>query len=161
VSDERYCSNCRAELPADATACPACGVFAGDLYDERMHRPKTRFAPFLLLLGIVAVAAGGTYWWNTRGTPAMPWRKETPPPAVPSTKVVRDRPGGNVGEAEAIRLLRRHLVTTAGVQTDCIAILGHGVEKGGHVMTAVNSCEKTRLGKWRVERKTGAVSRAR
>jgi predicted nucleic acid-binding Zn ribbon protein len=159
MSDERYCSNCRAALPEDADSCPECGVYAGDLYDERMHRPKTRFAPFLFLLVLALAAAGAAVWWNTRGT--VPWQKPAPAPAVPSTRVVRDRPGGNVNEAEAIRLVRRHLVATAGIKTDCVALLGHGFTGGGYVVTANNRCENTRLGKWRVNVKTGEVTRAR
>ena len=161
MSSERYCSNCRAALPDDVESCPACGVFAGDLYDERVHRPKTRFAPFLLLFLIALGAAGAAYWWNTRGAPPAPWKKEAPPVEAPSTRVVRDRPGGNVNEVEAIRIVRRHLVSTTGTKTDCIAILGHGMQKGGYVVTAVNRCENIRLGKWRVDQKSGEVTRAR
>ncbi|HEY0372892.1 MAG TPA: zinc-ribbon domain-containing protein [Thermoanaerobaculia bacterium] len=165
MADDRYCSNCRAELPEDAESCPECGVYAGDLYDERVHRPKTRFALFAVLLVFAIAAGGAAVWWNARD--ALPGKKAStavPPPV----RVVGDRPGGArrapgavVNEAEAIRLVRRHLVETTGVQADCVAILGQGFRGGTYLVNAHDRCASTRLGKWRVDGKTGAVSRAR
>ena len=164
ASEDRFCSNCRAELPEDAESCPECGVYAGDLYDERVHRPKTRFALFAVLLAIAIAAGGAAVWWNARD--ALPRAKVKV--ATPSVRVVGDRPGGArrapgavVNEAEAIRLVRRHLVETTGVQADCIAILGHGFRNGVYLVNAHDRCASTRLGRWRVDGKTGAVSRAR
>lgn len=161
--DERYCSNCRAELPAKAEECPACGVFAGELYDERMHRPKTRFKLFAALL-VVALAAGvAAIWWNAQR--ALPDRK--PAQQTPRTRVVGDRPGGakrapgaKINEAEAIRLVRKHLVATNGIKNECIVLLGGGFSAGGYIVTARDHCASTRLGKFRVDGKTGEVSKA-
>lgn len=154
-ADDRYCSNCRALLPADAEACLECGVFAGDLYDERVHRPKTRWGPFAALLVLALVAGGASIWWNTvRSLP------ERSPAAgdVPSVRVVKDRPGGArqprgaaVNEAEALRLVRRHIVETTGVRSDCIALLGGGFHSGAWVVTAHDSCNGIRLGKFVVK----------
>jgi hypothetical protein len=161
--DERYCSNCRAELPAKADTCPACGVFAGELYDERMHRPKTRFKLFAVLLVIALATGGAAIWWNAQR--ALPDRKTAQ--QAPRTRVVGDRPGGakraagaKISEAEAIRLVRKHLVTTNGIKNECIVLLGGGVSGGGYVVTARDHCTSTRLGKWRVDGKTGEVSKA-
>jgi hypothetical protein len=66
-----------------------------------------------------------------------------------------------VNEAEAIRLVRRHLVETLGVKADCVAILGQGSRTGADLVTAHDRCASTRLGRWRVDGKTGAVTRAR
>ncbi len=165
TAEDRFCSNCRAELPEVATSCPECGVYAGDLYDERVQRPKTRFALFATLLALALIAGGAAVWWNTRN--AFP-EKKTTTPETPSVRVVGDRPGGvrrapgaDVNEAEAIRFVRRHLVETLGVKADCVAILGQGNRNGAYLVNAHDRCASTRLGRWRVDGKTGAVTRAR
>ena len=165
VPDDRFCSNCRAELPKKATECPSCGVYAGDLYDERVHRPKTRAALFGTLLVVAVLAGGAAIWWNERDK--LPPR-EKPAADAPPVRVVGDRPGGarrtkgaKVNEAEAILLVRRHLVATMGLRSECVALLGRGSDRGAYVVTAHDRCTSTRLGKWRVDGKSGAVSRAR
>ena len=164
-ASDRLCSNCRAVLPDDADSCPECGVYAGDLYDERVHRPKTRFGLFALLLALALGAGGAAVWWNARQ--GLPDTKAKTGEA-PSVRVVGDRPGGArrapgavVNEAEAIRLVRRHLVETRGLRADCIAILGQGSRDGAYVVNAHDRCESTRLGRWRVDGKSGAVTPAR
>lgn len=165
VADERYCSNCRAPLDEKATECAACGVYAGDLYDERVHRPKTRYRLFAALLVIALAGGGAAVWWNARN--ALPERGVSPT-EIPRTRVVGDRPGGArkgkgaaVNEAEAIRLVRRHLVETTGVAADCVALLGQGFRDGAYFINAHDRCTSTRLGRWRVNGKTGDVERAR
>jgi hypothetical protein len=162
---DRFCSNCCEPLPDEATECAACGVYAGDLYDERVHRPKTRFRLFAVLLVLALGAGGAAVWWNARH--ALPERGVSAT-EVPPVRVVGDRPGGArrgagavVNEAEAILLVRRHLVATAGVRTDCVALLGQGFREGAYVVNAHDRCTSTRLGRWRVNGKTGEVARAR
>ncbi len=165
AAEDRYCSNCRALLPDDADACPACGVYAGDLYDERVHRPKTRFKLFATFLALAIAAGGAAVWWNVRD--ALPEKKK-PAGDSPSVRVVDDRPGGArrapgavVNEAEAIRLARRHLVEASGVRSDCVALLGQGFRDGAYIVNAHDRCNSTRLGRWRVDGRSGAVTRAR
>lgn len=158
MTEERYCSNCRAAIPPKESVCPACGVYAGDLYDARVHRPRTRFTLFGTLLVLALAGGGAAIWWNTRT--ALPERG-IPKSEAPRTRVVRDRPGGNVGQAEAIRLARRHLVATLGVKSECVAILGRGFRGGGYVVSAHDRCSDTRMGQWRVDARSGEVSRAR
>ncbi|HEX2059924.1 MAG TPA: hypothetical protein VHK90_04225 [Thermoanaerobaculia bacterium] len=159
---ERYCSNCRAELPPKADACPACGVYAGDIFDGKMPREKkpSSWGFWAGMLLLACVGAGYAVWMNRRPE-QVPARKETPP----EVRVVRDRPGGarraagaKVTEAEAIRLLRRHLVTTRNVKNECLAILSAG--GGAYVFNVYDRCGEVRLGKWKVDTKTGAVSAA-
>lgn len=165
AADDRFCSNCRAPLPEDTDSCAECGVYAGDLYDERVHRPKTRYRLFATLFAIALIAAGAAVWWNARQ--ALPEEK-TPASETPPVRVVGDRPGGArrapgavINEAEAIRRVRRHLVETAGIRTDCVAMLGQGFREGGWVVNAHDRCASTRLGRWRVDGKSGEVTRAR
>jgi hypothetical protein len=66
-----------------------------------------------------------------------------------------------VNEAEAIRLVRRHLVETTGVRSDCVALLGQGFRDDAYLFNAHDRCTSTRLGRWRVNGKTGDVARAR
>lgn len=151
AADPRFCSNCRAELPEKAEACPECGVFAGDLYDERMHRPRTRFALFATLLAVAIVAGGAAIWWNAGR--ALPDRQ----PAVQRKQPPR-APGPVKDAAEALRIMRRHFVETKGLKNDCVVLLSRGFSKGGYMIAARDHCSHTRLGNWRVDARTGEVS---
>lgn len=66
-------------------------------------------------------------------------------------RVVRGRP---LTQGEAARVLRRHLGPD-----ECIAVMGKGTAGSAFLFTAVNRCEGTRLGKWKVDAKTQVVSR--
>ncbi len=151
-ADPRFCSNCRAELPAKAEACPACGVFAGDLYDERMHRPRTRFLLFAVLL-LLAIAAAAAAIWLKEGRAIPGQRPKVVRPAPPRA------PGPVKSQTEALRLVRRHVVETTGLENRCVVLLGRGLAKGGYLVRAHNHCADTRLGDWRVDAKTGRVTR--
>jgi hypothetical protein len=164
---ERYCSNCRAELPAKAAACPACGVFAGDVYDGRKPRPPKQPSGVLFFILVVVILGVAAWWLYQQQLIGDAPRVDTPPP-LPSTHVVADRPGGArrargavISEAEAIRLLRRHLVETLKIADSCLAVLSANPGKGSYLLTAINSCENTRLGRWRVDARTSAVTRAK
>lgn len=161
---DRYCSNCRAELPENAETCPECGVFAGDVFDERSLRPRTRKSFFVALIVVIAGVAAVSAWLS------MPKPEPAPPPKPPppKTRVVGDRPGGArrakgaaVTEAEAIRLLRSHLAETTNLANACVVVMSHGASKGGYLLTAYNRCENVRIGRWRVDGKTGDVTLAK
>lgn len=158
---ERFCSNCRAELPDKADACPECGVFAGDLFDGKMPREKTpsNWGFWAAMLLLASIAAGYAVWMNRR--PEKPVRKEKPP----EVRVVGDRPGGarrapgaKVTEAEAVRLLRRHFVATRNIKNECLVTMSAGGEK--YVFNVFDRCADVRLGRWKVDAKTGDVKAA-
>lgn len=167
AAEPRFCSNCRAALPPNEPACPACGVFAGEVYDERSHRPRTRLVPFATMLLFALIGGGAAIWWNAGGRlPRSGSAPERPQP--PSVRVVGDRPGGarrasgaKLSEAEAMRLVRRHLVITRGLGPDCIVLVGGGFREGDYLVTARDHCASTRLGRWRVDGRTGEVAPAR
>ena len=158
--EERFCSNCRAEVPPKAGTCPACGVFAGEVFDGTLPRKRSRgilWFVAVLVLGAAAFAA-----WKF--LPAL--RGDSTPSRPPEVRVVGDRPGGarrgsgaKLSEAEAIRLLRRHIVTANEIGADCVVTMSGGFDKGAYVLTAVDRCGHTRLGRYRVDGKTGAVTR--
>ena len=160
--ETRFCSNCRAELPANADTCPTCGVYAGDVFDERSLRPRTRRAFFLALI-VVSAAVGAFIAW-----PKREYSPVAKPTAPPKTRVVADRPGGarraagaTINEAEAIRLLRSHLASTTTINNPCLVVMSHGPSKGDYYFTAYNRCDNIRIGRWRVDGKSGAVALAK
>jgi predicted nucleic acid-binding Zn ribbon protein len=150
------CENCGASVPRDLGACPECGVFARVL-KQKKEKKKSNTRLWVLMLLLIALAVAATTYWVTR--PTVVPKKPAPLPV----RVVHDRPGGarsgsgaKVSEPEAILYLQRSL----GLKVDCIAIMSNGFRDGAYQLTAVDRCEGTRLGKWRVDGKTGAVRRA-
>ncbi len=170
MAEPRYCSNCRVELPEEATSCPACGVFAGDVFDGKLPRKKPQNL-FLLITLLVLAAAGAAASWIYLHRPDIVQRYDPdPPPPRPTdtapVRVVQDRPGGarraagaKISEPEAIRALRRHLTNAQGIAGQCIAVKSEGYRDGAYVLTAIDSCARTRLGRWRVDGRSGAVGR--
>ncbi|HJT17347.1 MAG TPA: hypothetical protein VJ853_08160, partial [Thermoanaerobaculia bacterium] len=97
---------------------------------------------------IVAAAAGG-WLWTTR-------RAQIPPfDATPAHVMVK-----GTGEGKAVVALRFHLVTQMKlVQSECLAVIGHGYSNGYYRFDAVDSCRRTRLGRWKVDAITFTPSR--
>ena len=146
------CSNCEARIPSDAGACPECGVFARVLEPARQRR----LARVLLIVMMASAVFAATYLW-TRRSPAANARPPLP------VHVVRDRPGGArrgsgaiLSEPEAILRLQRSFPAAP----HCIAIISRGFQDGGYLLEAINSCDRTRSGHWRVDGKSGAIAHA-
>jgi hypothetical protein len=153
------CTNCGSKLLRGATSCPDCGVFAGEEVDGRPV-PKRSHKPFWITIAFLAALAAAYAVWRFVPPQKPQTVRETP------VRVVKDRPGvtrrasgAAVNEAEATRLLRRHLIERQQMKNECIAILSRGSRGGHYVFTAVDSCTRTRLGQWRVDAKTGDVRR--
>ena len=164
----RGCENCGAKVPAGATVCPECGVFAGEYVEgqQAVNPPKPHVGLWLSILAAVVLVAAVSVWLTKPHLLPIPISRDKTPPRVDTApvRVVEDRPGGarrpkgaKLSEPEAILHLRRHFTT---LDPKCVAILSNGYRDGAYVLTAVNSCENTRLGKWRVDGRTGAVERA-
>lgn len=145
------CTNCNAHIPRGLTSCPNCGVYALDEPPKPPAPPRRLLWPLITVLAVVLAGVGGWWWWSQQRKPAT-----TKPKPLP-VHVVRDRPGGNVEEAEAVRMLRSTIAERRGIANDCIAIISHGKHGGVFELTAVSSCDHTRLGNWRVDATTHEV----
>jgi len=163
----RSCENCGARVPAGAASCPQCGVYAGDYVDGEVVQPrKPRYRFWISTLVVVVILAALSFLLlrpdllpvSISHKPKLVYREPAP------VRVVRDRPGGArrakgalISEAEATMLLRRHFTN---IKSECVAILSDGYRDGGYMMNVVNACDHTRLGRWRVDGKTKAVTPA-
>lgn len=158
----RSCENCGARVPAGAANCPQCDVFAGDFVEGEVVQPrKPNYRFWISALIVVVILAALSFLLLQRAiVPANHVRLIYREPV----RVVRDRPGGahvakgaRISEAEATMLLRRHFVN---VKSECVAILSEGFRGGAYQMNVVNGCDHTRLGRWRVDGTTKAVTPA-
>jgi hypothetical protein len=161
----RSCENCGARVPAGAASCPECGVYAGEYVEgQAIHPRKPRYRLWLsILAAALVIAAASIVLTKPDLIPLQITRQVTRTDPTP-VRVVRDRPGGAnrgkgaaINEPEAILLLRRNFPDIKG---QCLAILSNGYHDGGYVLSVVNSCDHTRLGKWRVDGKTKAITPA-
>lgn len=174
MAETRYCSNCRAEVPGRATTCPACDVYAGDVFDGRApaHVRSKRQRSFFKVIAVIAIVAGAVALVLSRPDLVQRFTPRQLRPAVvetaaPPVRVVRDRPGGarqgagaKITEPEAILILRRSLATSAQpIKNECVAITSQGFSEGAWNLTAFNHCGSTRLGRWKVDAKSGDVDR--
>ena len=162
----RSCENCGARLRAGAANCPQCDVFVGDYVDGEVVQPrKPRYRFWISTLVVVVILAALSFLFLRPELLPFSISKKEPARVEPApVRVVRDRPGGAhrakgalIGEAEATMLLRRHFTN---VRSECVAILGDGYRDGGYLMNVVNRCDHTRLGRWRVDGKTKAITPA-
>ena len=164
--EERFCTTCRAPLPAGAAWCEKCGADSGSVFDGRMPKAKRSFGNAWPLILVLLLAVGGAVWF---------FRDELPigryfPRSLPRTdtgpiRVVGQRPGGarkapgaKLSEPEAVITLRRYL-TTGEVKSECLALASRGSAGGAYTFDAVDSCRDVKLGRWKVDGKTGEVGR--
>jgi hypothetical protein len=160
--DARYCANCRALIPPRADMCPACGTYAGDVFNGKMpkagERRVTGGGRWLVLL-VLLVGAGAAGWWYMN-------RPVLPLPDTGPIRVVGDRPGGArrpagaaISEPEAILTLRHYFAAQEHpIKSKCIAVMSKGYGNGSYSFTVVDACKQAPLGRWRVEAKTRTVS---
>ena len=111
VSEERYCSNCRAELPKGATSCPACGVFAGDVFDGRFPGKKRSYSALIVILGVVALIAAAALF--------VRWSQTKQDAAVNQHR----------GRATGMSAIRQRLVSDQ-LPNECLALIREGKRDG-------------------------------
>jgi hypothetical protein len=158
----RSCENCGKRVPAGATACPECGLYAGEYVEgQAVHPSKPRYRLWLSVLALVLVITAVSFALLKPELLPTPIRRNVQAIRLSPVRVVKDRPGGAhrgkgavISEPEATMLLRRHFTN---LKPECVAILSNGYHEGAYLMTVVNGCDGTRLGKWRVDGRTKAI----
>lgn len=161
----RSCENCGKRVPAGATSCPECGLYAGEYVEgQAVHPAMPRYGLWLSVLGVVVIVAAISIVLLRPELLPRQIRRSVPTLTQAPVRVVKNRPGGAyrakgaaISEPEATMLLRRHFTN---VKAECVAILSNGYRDGAYLMTVVNGCDGTRLGRWRVDGKTKAISPA-
>jgi hypothetical protein len=160
--DERLCTTCRAPLPAGAAWCEKCGADAGQMFDGRMPRRERQSFAVPLFVALLIIAAGAAAWLYRS---KIPFLQSEPVFDTGPVRVVKQRPGGTrrapgakLSEPEAMMTLRQHLAVN--VKSECLAVAGRGWKDGVYVFDAVDSCRGTKLGRWHVDGKSGAVTAA-
>ncbi len=160
MDDERYCRNCRTLIPRGANTCPACGVYAGDVFNGKISKQRRKSSGAWIVLLVLIAAGAAAYWYRTQ-RPKIP-RADTGP-----VRVVGDRPGGAlrapgaaINEPEAMMTLRHYFAKQESpVKSECIAVMSKGYRGDQYLFEVVNSCKHARMGRWKVNGKTKAVSR--
>jgi hypothetical protein len=163
ADNDRYCSNCRAAIPPGVEVCPACGVYAGSVFDGR--QPKLSGRPvagggWVVVAVLMAVAGVGGWWYFNR-------QAQFPKIDTGPIRVVGDRPGGarrpagaSISEPEAILVLRHSFAAQPdAIKGQCIVVISRGYSGHYYSFDVVDACRHTALGRWRVNAETRAVSR--
>jgi hypothetical protein len=164
-AEERYCATCREVLPAGAAWCEKCGADVGQVFDGKMPRRKSSSrARILALLVVVAAAVAVFLYRDDVRIPNI--LRSSPKFDTGPVRVVGQRPGGThrapgakLSQPEAIRTLREYLVAHNDIKSECLAVAARGFSKGAYTLDAVDSCHTTKLGRWRVDGRTGEVGR--
>ena len=150
MSEERYCSNCRGEIPKGAAVCPVCGVYAGDVFDGRLPRRKRSYGTYLIVvLAVIAIFAAASLFVKWPSFPAS--RPMQPHKVAPRAKSLPD-------EAGAMLAVRQHLVSDQ-IPNECLVLMSKGLHDGIYVIRAVDRCRHQPLGDWNFDAKTHEISR--
>jgi hypothetical protein len=131
-----------------------------EIFDGRIRRPeRRRRSPVPWIAALLLAAAAGL--WFVREDLPIPGRSSI---RMGPAKVVRQRPGGSrkasgatLNEPEAVMALRRHFIA-GGIKSECIATVSRGSQSGAYAFDVIDRCQERRLGRWRVDGTTGAVS---
>jgi hypothetical protein len=144
------CDNCGASVPRGHGACPECGVFVRVIAPQKK---RGRTMTWILTLLLLAAGVAGATYFLTRPAGSQP--------SLLPIHVVHDRPGGarkgsgaTLSEPEAILKLQRSF---PGVKPECVATMSMGYRDGAYDITAVDRCNGTRLGRWRIDGKSGEL----
>jgi predicted nucleic acid-binding Zn ribbon protein len=142
--EERYCTECRAAIPEGERVCPACGVYAGDVFDGKLPRQRRSRAWWWLALIVVAAAAAWMF---------APWPRETKP-----RRLLVVRPHVVKDQHDAMTTLR-HFLTTSERGERCVALIAKEHDGDKYVIAAVDSCKHVKLGTFAVDAKTAKVTK--
>ena len=150
MSEERYCSNCRGEIPKGAVVCPVCGVYAGDVFDGKKPREKRSYGTYVIVvLAVIAIFAAASLFVRWPSLPLS--RPLQPHKGAPRAKNLP-------GEAGAMLAVRQHLVSDQ-IPNECLVLMSKGLHDGVYVVRAVDRCRHRPLGDWNFDAKTHEISR--
>lgn len=148
MSDERYCSNCRGEIPEGAVVCPVCGVYAGDVFDGKKPKSSRMVATWVAIPIVLALVIGAWMmpkWWLRQSG-----RQER-------NAILRKLRAQVQNQIDVTSLIRKRLVAD-GLPDSCIALVGKG-RPDAHKYLAIDICHDRPMGEWTADRETGAVTR--
>ncbi|HLJ75703.1 MAG TPA: zinc ribbon domain-containing protein [Thermoanaerobaculia bacterium] len=135
------CTNCGAAVPGGSSVCPECGVFAGDHPPTPARGGPRAASGWVVAIIVLAAAGAGGWWWYSRQRAAPHFD------TVPAHVMVKGS-----AEGRAVVALRYHLVTELKlVKSECLAVISQGYSNHYYSFDAVDSCQRTRLGRWRVD----------
>ncbi|HSP15342.1 MAG TPA: zinc ribbon domain-containing protein [Thermoanaerobaculia bacterium] len=161
MKSERFCTNCRAPLPAGAAWCEACGTDAGAVFDGPAPGQRSSRGVWWLIV-LLVIAGGAAAAWTYRSK--IPMLRPKPVFDTGPVRVVGQRPGGarrpagaKLSEPEAVMTLRRELAKE--VKSECLAVASRGYSNGAYAFDAVDSCSGTKLGRFKVDGVNGSVVR--
>jgi predicted nucleic acid-binding Zn ribbon protein len=141
--EERYCTECRAAIPKGESVCPACGVYAGDVFDGKL--PKRRASRWLWVLAVVTAVVAALW--------IVPMEERRPRPSGHATRLSSVK-----SERDAMVTLRRFL-TTSDRDVQCVALIGKGRSGGAYIIAAVDRCKHTQMGVFAVDAKGNVTKR--
>lgn len=149
MSEERYCSNCRAELPDGAVGCPACGVYAGDVFDGKKPKSPRSYASWIVIPLALALVALVWTWqrWQPRVTKSR------------RAAIMRSLKKDVRRQLDATLLIRHQLVAN-GLPESCLALVGKG-RRESRKYVAIDICHNRPMGEWTADPDTGAVKRVK
>jgi len=132
--EERYCTECRAAIPKGESVCPACGVYAGDVFDGKLPKQRRRWPwAVAIVAAIIALA-----WF-------IPVEDRRPRLSIVPKKSV-------TSEHDAMIALRQFL-TTSERPSQCVALIAKAHSGNAYVISAVDRCKHTQLGQFAVDSK--------
>jgi len=150
VSEERYCSNCRGEIPKGAVVCPVCGVYAGDVFDGKKSKSPRTYATWIAIAVVLVLIA--LIWTWPKWSPNRRSRDAEVRRAV-FRKLRKDIDA----QFEVTRLIRRRLVAD-GLPDSCVALVGKGSHDARKYL-AIDICHDRPMGEWTADLDTGVVTR--
>ena len=148
MSDERYCSNCRGEIPKGAVVCPVCGVYAGDVFDGKKPKPARTHATWIAIPIVLALVLG--VWMMPKW-----WLR---PSERPERNAIFRKLRTQVRNQIDVEILIRRRLVADGLPDSCLALVGKGPHDA-HKYLAIDICHDRPMGEWTADRDTGVVTR--
>ena len=135
-------------------------MFDGRLPGKARRQPVVKWFLTFVVMILVAAIVGFIFYGDVSMIPKGVWPRTQKMDTGP-VRVVSDRPGGVkrgngaiLSEPEATQTLRRSFE----VKGECLAVINKGYRDGAYFFDATNRCKHKRLGHWKVDGKSGAVT---